>query len=109
MIRDYDEDLGTFDNFNKEVYASLLGGEYPKIKSIEIESKYLLKLDFIEADFYITGCIPVYITVQGESEDIVHLVLLNEYVYLESSYDSESVFEARIKEIDTELRVSLLG
>lgn len=109
MVRDYDEHFGTFDSFNKEVYVSLIGGTYPKIKSIEIDSEFLLKLDFVENSFYVTGSIPVYITIQGESEDIVHLVLLNEDIYLEPSYDSEDIFEARIKEINTELRDSLLG
>lgn len=109
MIRDFDEHFGTFNNFNKEVYSSLVDGVYPIIKNIDIDSEFLLKLDFVEDSFYVTGSIPVYITIRGKSEDIVHLVLLNEYVYLESSYDSEDVFEARIKEIDAELRASLLS
>ena len=37
MVRDYDEHFGTFINFNKEIYASLIDGTYLKIKSIEID------------------------------------------------------------------------
>lgn len=108
MIREYDMYYGIHDNFNKEVYASLVGGEYPTIKSIEFETEFMLKLDYVEDLYYVSSCIPVYITIQEGTEDIVHLVLLNEYVYLESTYDTEEDFNERIKEIESELRASLL-